>query len=203
VRIVMLAGDSQRTADAVARQLGIDEGIGEVLPEEKAKHVQRLQSQGHKVAMAGDGINECCSGYLRQTARQIFRWSMARQSNWKSTGFAKQFSQPHSVARRHQSAWLPFPLSTMIYIWTCRAVLVHEVDYGKPIRLRSSPQNSISSAPMRRHGGTGGGRRVLPGRRSRAGLAGRVEKAKRRAQSTRNEDGLFDIEQFPGKRQGA
>ena len=114
MRIVMLAGDSQRTADAVARQLGIDEAIGEVLPEEKAKHVQRLQSEGHKVAMAGDGINECCSGYLRQTARQIFRWSMARQSNWKSTGFAKQFSQPHSVARRHQSAWLPFPLSTMI-----------------------------------------------------------------------------------------
>jgi Cu+-exporting ATPase len=58
VRIVMLTGDSQRTADAVARQLGIDQAIGEVLPEDKAKHVKRLQSEGSKVAMAGDGIND-------------------------------------------------------------------------------------------------------------------------------------------------
>jgi Cu+-exporting ATPase len=58
VRIVMLTGDSQRTADAVARRLGIDVAIGEVLPEDKAKHVKRLQDEGHKVAMAGDGIND-------------------------------------------------------------------------------------------------------------------------------------------------
>ena len=58
VRIVMLTGDSQRTADAVARQLGIDLAIGEVLPEDKAKHVKRLQDEGRKVAMAGDGIND-------------------------------------------------------------------------------------------------------------------------------------------------
>jgi Cu+-exporting ATPase len=58
VRIVMLTGDSQRTADAVARQLGIDEAIGEVLPEDKAKHIKRLQADGRKVAMAGDGIND-------------------------------------------------------------------------------------------------------------------------------------------------
>ncbi len=58
VTIVMLTGDSQRTADAVARQLGIDVAIGEVLPEDKAKHVKRLQDEGHKVAMAGDGIND-------------------------------------------------------------------------------------------------------------------------------------------------
>ncbi|MPZ46493.1 MAG: heavy metal translocating P-type ATPase [Betaproteobacteria bacterium] len=58
VRIVMLIGDSQRTADAVARQLGIDEAIGEVLPEDKAKHIKRLQADGRKVAMAGDGIIE-------------------------------------------------------------------------------------------------------------------------------------------------
>jgi Cu+-exporting ATPase len=58
VRIVMLTGDSRSTADAVARQLGIDEALAEVLPEDKAGHVKRLQSQGRKVAMAGDGIND-------------------------------------------------------------------------------------------------------------------------------------------------
>jgi Cu+-exporting ATPase len=58
VRIVMLSGDSQRTADAVARRLGIDVAIGEVLPADKAMHVQRLQAEGRKVAMAGDGIND-------------------------------------------------------------------------------------------------------------------------------------------------
>ena len=58
IRIVMLTGDSQRTADAVAQQLGIAEAIGEALPEDKAKHVKRLQAEGRKVAMAGDGIND-------------------------------------------------------------------------------------------------------------------------------------------------
>ena len=58
VRIVMLTGDSRRTADAVARQLGIDEAIAEVLPEDKAGHIKRLQAEGRKVAMAGDGIND-------------------------------------------------------------------------------------------------------------------------------------------------
>ena len=58
VRVVMLTGDSKRTAAVVARQLGIDEAVGEVLPEDKAKHVKRLQSEGRKVAMAGDGIND-------------------------------------------------------------------------------------------------------------------------------------------------
>jgi Cu+-exporting ATPase len=58
VRVVMLTGDSRRTADAVARQLGIDEAIAEVLPADKAAHVKRLQSEGRKVAMAGDGIND-------------------------------------------------------------------------------------------------------------------------------------------------
>lgn len=58
VRIVMLTGDSKRTAEAVARMLGIDEALAEVLPEDKAGHVKRLQTEGHKVAMAGDGIND-------------------------------------------------------------------------------------------------------------------------------------------------
>lgn len=58
VRVVMLTGDARRTADAVARQLGIDEVLAEVLPEDKAGHVKRLQEEGRKVAMAGDGIND-------------------------------------------------------------------------------------------------------------------------------------------------
>ena len=58
VRVVMLTGDSRSTADAVARTLGIDEVIAEVLPAEKAAAVTRLQDEGRTVAMAGDGIND-------------------------------------------------------------------------------------------------------------------------------------------------
>jgi Cu+-exporting ATPase len=58
IRVVMLTGDSERTARAVARQLGIDEALAEVLPADKASHVKRLQLEGQKVAMAGDGIND-------------------------------------------------------------------------------------------------------------------------------------------------
>jgi len=58
VRVVMLTGDSRSTAEAVARALGIDEVIAEVLPAEKAAAVKRLQDEGRMVAMAGDGIND-------------------------------------------------------------------------------------------------------------------------------------------------
>jgi Cu+-exporting ATPase len=58
IRIVMLTGDNRRTAEAVAREIGVDEVIADVLPEEKADAVARLQQQGHVVAMAGDGIND-------------------------------------------------------------------------------------------------------------------------------------------------
>ncbi len=58
IRIVMLTGDSRSTAETVARHLGIDEALAEVLPEDKAGHVKRLQAEGRKVAMAGDGIND-------------------------------------------------------------------------------------------------------------------------------------------------
>jgi P-type Cu+ transporter len=58
VRLVMLTGDGRTTAEAVARRLGIDEVIAEVLPEEKGQVVKRLQSQGRVVAMAGDGVND-------------------------------------------------------------------------------------------------------------------------------------------------
>ncbi|HSR58457.1 MAG TPA: HAD-IC family P-type ATPase, partial [Candidatus Binataceae bacterium] len=58
VRIVMLTGDGKTTAEAVARRLGLDEVRAEVLPQDKAGEVTRLQAQGQIVAMAGDGIND-------------------------------------------------------------------------------------------------------------------------------------------------
>jgi P-type Cu+ transporter len=58
VRVVMLTGDSRTTAEAVARKLGIEDVLAEVLPDQKAAAVQRLQAEGRRVAMAGDGIND-------------------------------------------------------------------------------------------------------------------------------------------------
>jgi Cu+-exporting ATPase len=58
LRIVMLTGDARGTAEAVAKSLGIDEVIAEVQPADKARIVERLQSEGRRVAMAGDGIND-------------------------------------------------------------------------------------------------------------------------------------------------
>jgi Cu+-exporting ATPase len=58
IRVVMLTGDGKTTAQAVGRQLGIDEVVAEVLPEDKAAVVKRLQGEGRVVAMAGDGVND-------------------------------------------------------------------------------------------------------------------------------------------------
>jgi Cu+-exporting ATPase len=58
VRIVMLTGDNRKTAEAVARKLGIDQVEAEVLPRDKGEIVRRLRTQGRVVAMAGDGVND-------------------------------------------------------------------------------------------------------------------------------------------------
>ena len=58
IRVVMVTGDNRTTAEAVGRRFGIDEVRADVLPEQKAEIVKRLQVQGHVVAMAGDGMND-------------------------------------------------------------------------------------------------------------------------------------------------
>ncbi|MDO8655147.1 MAG: heavy metal translocating P-type ATPase [bacterium] len=58
IKVVMLTGDDKHTAQAIAQEVGIDEVVAEVLPEDKLKKIKELQSQGRIVAMAGDGVND-------------------------------------------------------------------------------------------------------------------------------------------------
>jgi len=58
LKVFMLTGDHQQTAEAIARQVGVDDFFAGVLPDQKAEHVKELQQQGHRVGMVGDGIND-------------------------------------------------------------------------------------------------------------------------------------------------
>jgi len=58
LRVVMLTGDNEATAQAIAQEVGIDRVVAEVLPGDKAEHVRQLQAEGYRVAMVGDGVND-------------------------------------------------------------------------------------------------------------------------------------------------
>ena len=57
-KLVMMTGDSERTAKAIAKEVGVDEYYAEVLPEDKAGYIRKAKEEGHKVIMIGDGIND-------------------------------------------------------------------------------------------------------------------------------------------------
>ncbi len=84
-KIVMMTGDSERTASAIAKRVGVDEYYSEVLPEDKAGFVEREKAAGRKVIMVGDGINDSRRSLRRMSAsrfRTVRRLRVRSRISW-------------------------------------------------------------------------------------------------------------------------
>jgi Cu+-exporting ATPase len=114
VRVVMLTGDSRTTAEAVARTLGIDQLVAEVLPEGKGDVVKRLQAEGRVVGMAGDGVNDAPALAQRTWASP---WGRGRTSHGERGGDAGEGTcgdcpgeeaEPGDAAQHRQNLFFAF-----------------------------------------------------------------------------------------------
>lgn len=156
LRVIMLSGDSRTTAEAVARQLRIDEVFAEVLPEQKAAVIKRLQGEGQRVAMAGDGINDAPAlaqadvGMAMGTGTDVAMESAAVtlvKGDLRGIVRARRLSRATSAAIR-QNLFLAFvynavsvPLAAFGIVspmWASAAMSLSSVSViGNSLRLRS------------------------------------------------------------------
>lgn len=91
-RVIMATGDNERTANAIGARLGIDEIRADVLPEDKARIIRELQEAGHRVAMAGDGVNDAPAWHKPMSASP---WALAPM--WPSKARASRWSRATST----------------------------------------------------------------------------------------------------------
>jgi P-type Cu+ transporter len=156
LRVIMLTGDSRITAEAVAKTLGIDEVIAEVLPQQKGEVVARLQHEGRKVAMAGDGVNDAPAlaqadvGIAMGTGTDVAMESAAVtlvKGDLRGIVRARRLSQATSAAIR-QNLFLAFlyngvsvpaaALGLITPMWASAAMSLSSVSViGNSLRLRS------------------------------------------------------------------
>ena len=174
VRVVMLTGDSRTTAEAVARTLGLDEVIAEVQPAEKANVVERLRSEGHVVAMAGDGVNDAPAlaradvGIAMGTGTDVAMESAGVtlvKGDLRGIARARRLSRATMRNIRENLLWaflynaLGVPIAAgVLYPVVRRAPVAHdrqrrdelELRLGDPQRAPASSRGAVSVASLRR-----------------------------------------------------